>query len=428
MAKTQIMFAVLVCMLLPSALVFAGTSGPSPIPPAASFQISTNTTTLCKGVTNYVPILVRAAPGSPTMLSTQLGLSGSRYASMIGSDTVIVGNVTANHTVTAIMPIFVSFNSTPIISADISINYQYLLLYTDNEARNVSFSTETCPSSLAVNVSPAILTSGKIQNVTLKMSNDGPSTLNRLTIHASLPSQDGTFLTLQPVQVSSISAGGHVDVKERLFVYSNASQSFPINISVSFYNGTSLEQLSTNPVLLSSGIINITPSSTTLSPSEPSSGSIFSISFVLTNIGTTKASAVTATLLPPQGFSPYGAPSTFVGDMAVDSQTPVTLTLSSTSGIKAGNYTIPVRMNYLDTLRRNLSTTIYVPVHIGGAFAFNSTSTGSAVRVRRSGSGLVVIVLALGVIAMSVLYLLERKRHKRLKEEHKKLKALHGAK
>lgn len=413
-------FLLLFAVIAP-AVAFAGTSGPSPIPPPPSFQLSTNATTLCKGMINRVPITIKTPAGAAAMQGVQLSLTNSRYVYAVGNGTVTAVNVTANTPTTVPILVFTGLNSSSLVSTGVAIDYQYSTFYTDSEVRNISFGVETCPTSLLVGVSPGVLTSGKIENVTFNFTNTGNTTLNYISMHASLPSMDGTFLGIQPIQVRSVAPKSTVNLNEKVFVYSNATQSFPINLSISLYNGSSLEQISDNPIVLSSGIINITPSSTTLSPTVPTAGSIFSISFVLTDVGTSKASAVTATAITPTGFSPYGSNSVFVGDMQVDSQTPVTLTLTSASSLKNGNYIIPVRLNYLNDLRQNLSTTIYVPVQMGAsALTFNALSSTARKfsSSNRSGGGiLITVILAIAVIVLSVLFLRERGQHKRLKSK-----------
>jgi uncharacterized membrane protein len=409
-------------------LSFAGTSGPSPIPAPPNFQISTNAITLCKGIINTVPISIKTPVGAAKMQAVQISITNSRYAYTVGNGTVSAVNVSPNVTNTVPLLIFVSLNSTPLISVGTAINYQYLSLYSDSEVRNISFGVETCPSALSVTVSPGILTSDKIENISLGFTNTGNTTLNYLSIHSSIPSIDGTFLGSQPIQIASIAPKSSVQVSQRVFIYKNATQSFPINLSISLYNGTSLEQLSYNPIALSTGIINITPSSVTISPQTPTSGSIFSVSFVLTDIGTSSASAVTATALVPQGFEPYGSRSVFVGDMQVDSQTPVTITLTANSMLKGGSYNIPVEINYLNSLRQNLSTTIMVPVQIvATAGTFNALS-GAARSYSRTGSTggflAIPIIMAIVIIILLFLFLRERKSHHKVKDEYRRAKEL----
>lgn len=423
--KMEVIGIVLLFAILAAPIVaFAGTSGPSPIPPPPNFQISTNVITLCKGMINNVPIAIKTPAGADVMQDVQLSITNSRSTYTVGNGTVSAVNVSPNVTKVVHLLVFTGLNTSSLVSVGAAINYQYDTLYTDSEVRNISFGVETCPTTLAVAVSPGVLTSGRIENVTLNFTNNGNTALNYLSVHASLPGMDGTFLGAQPVQISSISPHSTVPLNEKVFVYSNATQSFPINLSISLYNGTSLEQIADNPIVLSSGIINITPSSITISPQTPTAGSIFSMSFVLTDVGTAKASAVTATALVPKGFEPYGSNSTFVGDMQVDSQTPVTLTLTSQSSLHSGNYVIPVRINYLNDLRENLSTVMDVPVSVGaGTSTFNAL--GMAVRTygsRGSTFAILPIILVVIIIVLLFLYLRERKSHNKLKNDNRRAK------
>lgn len=421
MNRLGIIGILLLAIVLPT-VAFAGTSGPSPIPAPPNFQISTNTLTLCKGMINNVPIAVHTPVGAAMMQSTQLSITNSKYTYTAGNGTVTSVNVTPNVTQIIHLPIFASLNSTPLITTGVTINYVYDTFYTDSEVRNISFGVETCPSTLNLAVSPMVLVSGKIENVTFNLSDTGNVPLRYISMHASVPSTDGTFLGTQPVEVSTIMPHASARLNESVFVYRNATQSFPINISVSMYNGTSIEQLSYNPIVLSTGIINLTPSSITVSPSPATAGSIFSISFVLTDVGTSEASAVSAAALSTKGFSTYGANSVFVGDMQIDTQTPVTVTMMSQSSVKNGTYTIPIRLSYLNGLRQNMSTVMYAPVTISGsALTYNSASARYV--QARSGVGnalLIEIVLVIVIIVLLIMYYRQHRKHKQMSSKQVK--------
>jgi hypothetical protein len=409
----------LICLLLYAAVmptvVFAGTSGPSPVPAPPGFQIVASSLTLCRGVVNYIPITV-TNPGSQPMTSLQLGIVASKNIYAIGNGTINQATVPANSSVVVRLPIFASLNTSNLVSAGISVNYNYLSLYSDSETRNVSFVVQTCPTALSVNLNSIVAVSGRSSNITINLTNMGKVPLSAISIRASLPSQDGAILTAQPTLIGSLNPKASAIVNENVFIFRNASQSFPINVSASFYNGTNPVQILDTIQMLSSGIINITPSSITLSPQNPRAGSIFSASFILTDTGTSGASAVTATAIPPAGFSAYGSSSVFVGDMQVDTQTPVTLTLLAGSGVKSGNYTIAVRISYLNGLRQNQTTTISVPVRISGA-AFNSSAAGAGggTQAAQAGSDFLSLVMFLIIIVLAVLLYRERKRGRKTK-------------
>lgn len=411
----QTTIAMLMLLVAIPALAFAGTSGPSPVPNPPNFQISTNSLLLCKGTVNYVPITVSnlgQLNGSITMEDLQLGLSSNRYLETVENGTTNTLTLPPRTTDTVILPIFVNLNSSTLVSAGISVNYNYLNYYSDSEIRNVSFGTESCQSQLSVAISPKVLVSGKIENVSFTLSNGGASQINDASLKATLSSQDGQILSSQPVEIKSIVPFGNAVINETLFVNTTA-ETFPINVSVSFYNGTQFEQLSEGVAVLSSGIINLTSTSVTLSPTTPSAGGIFSISFVLTNLGTTGASAVTATVVPPPGITAFGSNSVFIGSVGVDSQTPVTLSLSSSSSLKNGNYVVPIKISYLNNLRQQINSTINVPVSMS---TFNSLAAGKGFGAtgttakRSSGGGLIILILVIVVITLGYLLYKEKKK------------------
>lgn len=396
MDALRIIFMVLAVM---PTVVFAGTSGPTPIPPPPAFQISTSVLTLCRGVENNIPILV-TNPGAWPMTSLQLGILSSRNIYVIGNGTVNQATIPANGSTTVSLPLFVSLNTSNLVSVGISVNYNYYTLYSDSEVRNASFGVETCPSPLSVQTSP-VVTSGRIDNLTLNITNTGNRTLNSVSLSISIPPQDAATLTHQPIQIGTMLPGATTQVIERAFVFRNASQSFPLNVSIQLYNGTSPVQILDTFPLLSAGTINMSASSVTLSPTTPTAGSIFSVSLILTDIGTTGASAVTVTPLSPAGIASYGSNSVFVGDMSVDTQVPVTMTFSSSTSLKSGVYTIPVRISYLNNLRNNVSSNVSVLVTLGSGSLSNFTRNGTAVRFTRSGgSNPLVSVFAVLVVAI----------------------------
>ncbi len=428
----QTKMAILLLMVVIPAIAFAGTSGPTPIPNPPTFQVSTNTLLLCKGVVNYVPIKITnfgnpsGAIGNITMQGLTLGLGNSKYISVLANGTTSSMVLHPNASATVVLPLFVNNNATTLISSNIQVNYNYLGYYSDSEARNISFGTETCPSQLSVAISPKVLTSGKIENISFTLSNRGSSAIKDVSIRAFLSPQQGQILSSQPVAVGIIPPFRNSTINETMFINST-SETFPINVSVNFYNGTNLVQLSQSVAVLSSGIINLTASSMTLSPTSPSVGGIFSISFVLTNLGTTPASAVTATILPPAGITAFGSNSVFIGSVGVDSQTPVTLSLSSSASAKGGSYTVPIRISYLNNLREQINTTIDVSVAIGAAssnsltsgkgYVVTSGANGTTVYRRSSGGGIIILILVIAVIALAYLFYRERKAHRKTREE-----------
>lgn len=420
-------FMIILTLIIAMPVVFAGTSGPSPIPNPPNFYISSSATLLCRGQVNEIPITVTnggspygvgtTSTVGPSMQDVQLAISNSKTLFPTGGSITNISQITAQNSSTLDIPVFVSANASSLVSSAVSINYQYDFLYSDSEIRNLSFSTQTCPSQLSVDVSPQVLTAGNMQNITVAIKNMGDSTLNSIYLKLALPSQDGAVLSSQPLIVNALNPSNALSVNESVYIFKNASQTFPLNVSISFYNGTKLNQISNSIVLLSSGVIKLTPSSFTISPQSPSAGSIFSVSFILTNIGTATASAVTASAVPTNGFGYFGTQSVFVGDVAVDSQTPVTISLMAANAIKNGNYQIPIRINYINSLRNNITTWANTSVYISGSQLGGINTTRATQYTKRATSARelmlgIMIILIIIIIVLSLMLLRARRRSK----------------
>ena len=404
----------LLTLFMAAPLAFAALSGPSPIPAPPNFYISSRAAMLCSGQVNNIPInIMDSGAASPQMQSVVLGIGGAKGVYLVGNGTVNAGNVNPNTSKTAYLPVFVGTNTSSLFSLGVSINYYFDTLYSDSETRNITFAVGSCPSPLGISVNPNSLAAGGIENVSVSLSNVGRSAFSSVVLRMSLPGDDGALLSRQPMLVGTIAPGVTRNITGSLFVYKNASQLVPLNVTATFYNGTMLNQVSDNIEMLTSGRINMTSSGFATSPALPSAGSIFSVSFVLTDIGTAGASAVTATPVLPAGFSSYGSNSVFIGDIGVDSQTPVTVSIEADGSVKQGTYHIPIKLNYLNGIRQNMTAWANASVVIG-ASAFNATQArGVRVVHPQTGGGIVVIALLLAVIVLAVLFFRERRRNRK---------------
>jgi hypothetical protein len=423
--------ALTILLLGSGSMAFAGTSGPSPIPPAPNFQISSSTSILCAGFTNLVPITItnQGNPYNPAMLDVQIGLNSPN--TLVIGNSIEIPNIAVNTTSIINVPFFVSPSSASIITVQVPITYNYLELYSDSEVRNVTFSVRQCTTPLAVNVTPTTFESDQIDNLTLRLTNTGATTLRNISIQQSSPNENShsirnistavQFFGVQPLQINSIRPGNTVLIRQSMF--ENASgDTFPLNLTLTYYNGAYPEEQLNNFLMLSTGSINMETTSITTSPTNVTAGDIFSISFIITDIGTEGATAVSVTPIFPTGFTTYGSSnSTFVGDVATDTQTPVTLTLISETSLKSGKQLIPIRINYLNNLRQNISTIIDVPVNIVGGTGITAATGGTSNSIaytrgtyarRASYSLYIEIALVVIVIALAVFFLIERKKTK----------------
>ena len=420
---------VLIAAMMGLGITYGGTSGPSPIPPAPNFQVYSNVSILCAGYTNIVPVTIKnqGNPYLPAMQDVQIGLSNADTLQI--GNSIEIPNIPVNTTSTVDIPLFVSASAGPIISVQVPITYNFLTLYSDNETRMISFGVRQCSQALSVNVTPTTFQVNQVDNITVTLMNLGNQTLRNISITAISPNTNRNgirnvttevqFFGNQPVQIGSIGPGNTLTLEESMF--ENASgNTFPLNLSIMYYNGKYPEQKQANFLMLSSGAINMDTTSITTTPTNVTAGEIFSISFILTDIGTEGATAVTATPVFPAGFKTYGSSnSTFIGDIATDTQTPVTITLMSDAGVQSGVHQIPVKISYLNNLRQNLTTIIDVPVTIiggstSGSYPYATSANGintQRIAFRRNNDSLYVeAILVVIIIGLGFLYFRARKR------------------
>ncbi|VVB77069.1 Uncharacterised protein [uncultured archaeon] len=396
-------------------ITLAGITGTAPIPPAPNFYVNSSMVGLCRGQVTYVPITVgnRGATGNPAMQNIVLSWANARGLSPISNYTATISNVSAKSSKTVYLPVLVSPSAASFISTAVNINYNFYTMYSDSEVRNISFSTYACPSPLSVAIDPEIITEAGQQNLTFNLTNTGNSTLSMLSVSLSSSGHRGVVLVgNQPEPVVSLLPNMSAYVNQGIYVTTdNISQLIPINVSVNFYNGSNLNQLFYNHYLLFGGIIDLNTSSLTVSPSVVTKGSTFSISFVLTNMGTSPASSVTAKTLSPAGFTPYGTNPTFVGSIAADSQSSVTLSLTAKTNLTSGTYTVPIKINYLNELRQNLTKWVNVSVKISGTSAANYSRTPPVRTTAQNGGDntVAIALVAAAVLCASAFFVWKKK-------------------
>ena len=408
-------------------MVFAGLSGPTPIPNPPNFYINSSSTVLCRGQAAEVPVTVTNAgtivpsPGSLMnmtgipMQKIALSLSDSTYSSTLGNSTVYIDKLLPHSSQTVYFPVFVNANASLFISSSVSISYYYYGYYSDAETRNVTFETESCPNVLSINSMPSVLNAGYSQTLLIRLTNLANYSISSGSVSVSLPSSDGAILGNKTFSGISIAPHSSISINETVFISKNASSIIPVNVTADFSaQGAPMQVLQTLP-LLSSSEINMTSSSFTVSPTQPTPGGVFSVSFILTNTGLAPASAVTAVEVPMKNISAFGSNSVFVGDIGADSQTPVTMSFIASNTLKPGKYQIPIMIKYLNPLRQQQISWANYTLEINRSQNSSAFAGAGGFRARKpSASALgarigIDAVLAIIAIVFAVLFFKERR-------------------
>ncbi len=418
--KLRIRAFLLISMLIP-ALAYAGLSGPSPIPPPPRFVISTSTQTVCRGISNIVPVNITDNSNNYDGAGMQDVSFSLDNKNLIAPATETINSINPHNSTVVDMPVFVNL-SAPIglINIQVPISYTFLNLYNDSEVRNLTMDIVNCPSSLPItlNISSYAIVSGQVNNLTLSFTNTGNTTLRNISAQTSISSsQSGIeFVGHAPIEISSLAPHSTANVIQRL--YENSSQIFSLNTTVTlFYNGTFEEMESSFP-MLSSGTVDMIPSSISITPTSVSAGSIFLVSFVLTDTGTSGVSNANASAVLPAGFSTYGtSSSTFIGSIGAETPTPVSITLMANSSVKPGSYKIPIKLDYQGSFRQTSSSYVNVTVNVtSGSSASSSGTAGStAAASSSSSSSNIGLYIAIGtfIVIIGAIFGLQMMRQRR---------------
>jgi uncharacterized repeat protein (TIGR01451 family) len=278
---------------------------------------------------------------------------------------------------------------------------------------NTSF---TSPISLSFG--PTTLQTGAKNNVTLSVTNAGRYPVQGLQITLKFSGQY-EWVGQNLLQVPSLAPGATQIVSGVVYVPTTAPSSDALEASLGYYF-TGQQRSETREIgFLSRGSINLQLTSVTLLPQPAVPGQVVSMTLTLTNLGTTAAGAVTATTNLSSGFRVFGASSYFVGDMQIDTPTTFTLSVFVSNETRPGNYQFMVHLSYLDNLRDQVSSSLTIPVQVGGAAGPLTGGSGTTTARRTSGGlGIVDLLLPIAVVAIVVglayLFLVRRRRGPRI--------------
>jgi hypothetical protein len=422
MRKILATLALFLLLALP-ATVFAGLGGVTPIPAPPNYTISTPLQSLCKGVVNYVPITItnKKTLGGPQMQNIVLSLVNSKTVYAYSNSTLNAGTINTSSSKTFYMPLLVSANASSYTSIEFAINYYFYNLYSDSETTNMSFSTYSCPTPLSITLSPKIIPSGSVRSLVLNLTNTGNTVLSQISLSIAVGKNNqnnSATIIGQPPFVPSLAPKRSVQLNTS--VYLTVAQLFPIYITGTFFNGSTLNQVSDNTYLMSGGLINLSPSGLTITPSSPTAGSVFSASFELTNTGTTGATSVSVTAMPPSGIAPFTSNYSYVGTISGSGQSSVSLAFTTSNTLGAGTYKIPVKVSYLDGLLNNVSTWANFTVTLN-ASKTSAAAAGSASRYTTTsgssssgGSYVIPAILVVAVAALAWLVFKTRRHAKKI--------------
>ena len=349
---------------------------------------------------------------------SQLQLTPTLSAGSLLNQVAKIQALNAGSTATVPLQIFI-----PQSGAGLAISLSLEMTYYDaygnprSATTTVGFFVQSSAASLSqlvVVVSPTELLAGEMNNVSIALANTGPLALSNLSVTFASSGTGLTWLSPTMLKLSRLTSGQNVTIPGSVFVDAAAPDSNTLQLSVKYLDSNNnLNQETRSFGLLTKGIVELLLQDASTVPAAPTAGQVFSITGTITNIGTTTASGLSAEPQLPEGFKVFGSQSVFIGNLAVNTPTAFTITLTTLSSVKPGSYSIPVRLTYLDNLRETLTTTIIVPVSMGVGSTNSSSSSGTGTT---AGQGRVFSVgwLAAAILAIVALvagFLVARRRY-----------------
>ncbi len=300
------------------------------------------------------------------------------------------------------------------ISITFSATYKDAYLDNRSISKTLGFIVKSLrtASSISLSIQPTTLITGKVNNLTIAVSNVADSPISSVLISFGTTGGQVTWLEPDIAQIDKLLPEESVIIQARVYVPPLAATSATLQISLKYYDGSNtLSQEVRNIGFLSQGVIDLKLVDYSNMPEHPTPGQVFSITATLTNIGTITASAVTATPDLPEGFRIFGSRSVFIGDMQLNTPTTFTLSLFVANTTMPNEYQIPIELSYFDNLRTPKTLTINLPVEVIEKTSTTSSSTGS----NAAGGGLLSLLplVFIGAAMLGVGFLLGKRYKKK---------------
>lgn len=270
-----------------------------------------------------------------------------------------------------VLPLNLYVMETTAQSSQVSISLSYIdsanQLRTETRNLNIFITAEPRQliSPIDVRVSPKILYSGMINNVSVTVRNVGASQLRAITLTFPTTSSSITWLDEGAVSIDQLEPGKEYSFISKVFVSSDAPSSLAIMLSLSYYGSDNvLKQEERQVGVLVKGLIKFEVADFTVLPESPAIGQTFSVTLILVNTGTSKASSVSIQPGRADGFRTFGQSRSFLGEIAVNTPTSVTFSFSATNNTRPGINQIPFVLSFKDSLGETHTQQLTIPVRI----------------------------------------------------------------
>ncbi|MEM2136424.1 MAG: hypothetical protein QXI93_00500 [Candidatus Methanomethylicia archaeon] len=285
------------------------------------------------------------------------------------------------------------------------------------EAKNVQtlVNPQEMPPQLNIEISERELYIGRINKVNISLTNNVNSALKNLKLTISTDAMLKVF-GFSTIYIEELKPGQKVEKPMEIYVPLTTTATGTITLSISYYDAE--KQISRSEaqqfIILLRGAIEITLTDIAVIPSSPKTGSPFSITLTITNVGTSTAYATYATpILEGLPIEPFGSKSVYIGN--IDTNLPTTFTLNlQLLNTTLTQVKLPITLRYMDNLRKISEVTFTVTINISPA-----TTTTTTTQMRPTIISIIIgaimnpiTIVAIIAVLIGVLVFIMRRRRK----------------
>lgn len=387
-----------------------------PLYGSANLTYSPSTKALGPGLDNLTLTVSNMGSGALYNISTSIasstGISTISQPQSVGS---LLPRESNNITVLLYNP-----SSTGSSSAALNLVSHFINPYGYNttESSTIDFYTTQMQQLVTVYPSNQTIIAGKVYNTSILVHNGGGAPIYNVSVALTPQSPLDILGNNSYVVLPDIPANSSASFPLELYSQASSSSSPVDTISAMLaYTANGQAQSSNRDIsFLAPGYVNLTQVSLSMLPTTPTVGSIFTITATIDNLGSVEATAASVAVDVPQGLKIVGQNTTFIGSIPIDTPTAFSLSFTAT---KAGKYTIPVKVEYLNNLNQHLNASFDYQVDVGSGnySSLSSSSAGSkyvAGYHNRNSYALyeyIAVIAVVIAISLSAYYFVVRKKH-----------------
>ncbi len=394
--------------------------------PDLSFSIKNQP--LIAGELNNITLQVQnSGSGYSYYLSPKISLSSGGILSQPATINSIAPDSYENTTFMAYIPS--SYSGQPI---PFTLNYNYISPYGYNTSVSEVVSTYAIPNyndGLSLSLENTSIESGNIQNTSIVAYDSTNYPIENLTLTITPSSTISLIKSDGIIKFPEIKPHSEVSVPISLYLTPSSGSVGSISSATSYILNGQPETSTLLLNFLTPSDINLVNLNTVFLPSNPTAGSLFTLTSTLNNMGSGTASSVFITPKPQQGISVVGQNTTSLGSIPVATPTAFTLSFTTSPSIKPGVYKIPVVVSYSNNLNQQINQTIDFSVNISKGLSIISAASGnqsatqnaaSYQQYRRSTGGIpVFLIVIILIIIVVIVYLFRRMRKKNASKKAK---------